>query len=262
MLAPLQSISETERAYLEINNIGLASSIACITLVMVTIWQAIISTREYFLQERNILNEKYIELQKEYYDQLIEQDENMRRFRHDINSHIQVMKALCEDGNNHRVVGYLDSIINESSIHEVKRYTGNSAVDAVIRKMLSDTGEDYINVTIHGILPAKIKIQEYDLCTVISNLFKNAIEACQKINNAEDRHINLELGAYNSHFYMLIKNTVSEEVFIKNNQLLTTKNDFKNHGIGTKSVQAVVNKYEGLLEFSYNNGWFTAEINI
>lgn len=262
LLAPIQSLSNVNDNYSELNVIGLAASIACIVLVIVAIWQAVLSTKEQLLQERNMVNEKYIELQKEYYDQLINQDENIRRFRHDMNSHIQVIKALCDNGDKSELKDYLEAIIKESAVNDVKSYTGNKIVDAIIRKMMSESDEKQIKTEIKGRLPEKTKIQEFDLCTLVSNLFKNAIEACEKIEDVEKRFIYIEIGVYNFQFYMLIKNSIDKGIDIKDNQLLTTKKDYRNHGIGTRNVQSVVKKYNGMIEFYCQDGWFIAEVNI
>ena len=262
LLAPIQFISRTADNYSDINTIGLAASTASLVLIIVTIWQAISSTKEQYLQERNIMNEKYIGLQKEYYEQLVNHDESMRRFKHDINAHIQVMKALCEDNEKSDLRQYLDTVIKESTNNEVISITGNKTVDVIIRKMLEEAEENQITIDIKGALPEKTKIQQFDLCTLVSNLFKNAIEACEKIDDASKRFIYVELGVYNIHFYMLIKNTVNETVIIKNNYLKTTKVDYKNHGIGTKNILNVVKKYDGMLEYRCEDGWFIAEVDI
>ncbi len=262
LLAPIQYISRSTVNYSDINTIGLAASAACIVLIIVTIWQAISSTKEQYLQERNIVNEKYIELQKEYYEQLINHDESMRRFKHDMNSHIEVMKALCDDNDKSDLRQYLETVIKESTNNEVRSITGNKTVDVIIRKILEDAEENQIKIDIKGVLPEKTKIQQFDLCTLVSNLFKNAIEACVKIEDVSRRIIYIELGVYNTHFYILIKNTVNENIIIKNNDLKTTKVDYKNHGIGTKNILSVVKKYDGILEYRCENGWFIAEVDI
>lgn len=97
MLAPIQRLTQKYSSDQYINLSGLFVSIACIVLVIVTIWQGIIVNREIQLKELNKKNEKYIKLQKEYYENLLKQDEKMRRFRHDLNAHIMVIKAQCEN---------------------------------------------------------------------------------------------------------------------------------------------------------------------
>lgn len=262
MLAPIQILSRIDVIYQDINYIGLSASLACIVLVVVTIWQGIVINREIQLKERNKMYEEYIELQKDYYSQMIEQDEKMRRFRHDMNTHMKVMKAYCDDSDKSELKDYLDSIIKESAINSVESYTGNKGVDAVIRQLLSDAKKQDIIVEINGGLPGKTKIAEYDLCTIISNLLKNAVEACEKIKEKERRNVYVEIGSNSSQIYILVKNQVSGNVIIKNNWLITTKKDNKNHGIGTRNIEEAVKKYDGMLEFYCEEGWFIAEVNI
>ena len=98
MLAPIQELTKKYGSDQYINLSGLFVSIACIVLVIVTIWQGIIVNREIQLKELNKKNEKYMKLQKEYYENLLKQDEKMRRFRHDLNAHMMVIKAQYQDG--------------------------------------------------------------------------------------------------------------------------------------------------------------------
>ena len=44
--------------------------------------------------------------------------------------------------------------------------------------------------------------------------------------------------------------------------LITTKNDKVNHGLGTKNVKEVVNRYEGIYDNAIENGNFVVDIII
>ncbi|HSH34949.1 GHKL domain-containing protein, partial [Schnuerera sp.] len=43
-------------------------------------------------------------------------------------------------------------------------------------------------------------------------------------------------------------------------KLETTKKDSKNHGFGIKSIKGVVEKYDGILNYEYNEGKFILNI--
>lgn len=102
----------------------------------------------------------------------------------------------------------------------------------------------------------------YEFCTILSNLIKNSVEACEKIENVEDRRIEIKICSYNAQVYLEVGNTVPEDVVIRNNHLSTTKSDKKNHGIGSRNVERTVNKYGGELEYQCKNKWFWVEVTI
>lgn len=261
--APIQALtSGDEMSSKQMALMGLGTSIGCITLVAVTIWQSIIVKKEIQLKEQNILSEKFMELQKEHYEELLKQDEKMRRFRHDMEAHMAVLQSYCAEGGTNEMQEYYNNVIRESAIYEIKSYTGNKGVDAIVRQLLERAEGSQVNMELKGFLPEKPVIKEYDLCTIVANLLKNAIEACEKIDDLSSRRVIMETNYYNEHVYITIKNTVKEEVMIRNNQLVTMKKDKRYHGIGSKNVAQTVKKYNGELTFRCNENWFVAEVNI
>lgn len=67
---------------------------------------------------------------------------------------------------------------------------------------------------------------------------------------------------YNSQIYITIKNTVADDIVIRNNHLATTKKDKKYHGIGSRNVEQAIKKYNGELEYQCRDGWFAAEVSL
>ncbi|OYO51100.1 hypothetical protein CG709_20140, partial [Lachnotalea glycerini] len=232
MLAPIQGLTQKYSSDQYINLSGLFVSIACIVLVIVTIWQGIIVNREIQLKELNKKNEEYIKLQKEYYENLLKQDEKMRRFHHDLNTHIMVIKAQCQNGDYNELEDYLKCIVEESGVFSVESYTGNKNVDAVLRQLFVQAKEQHIKIEIDGSLPIKTRISEFDLCPILSNLVTNAIESCEKLNESSIRNIKILTNAYNEQIFISVKNTITGNIILKENHLITAKEDKKNHGIG------------------------------
>ena len=53
-----------------------------------------------------------------------------------------------------------------------------------------------------------------------------------------------------------VQNPVAVPVEIKNNDIQTGKGDKKNHGIGLKNIQMVLDKYGGIGRIRCDKGWF------
>lgn len=62
-------------------------------------------------------------------------------------------------------------------------------------------------------------------------------------------------------FFVKITNPVGEDVKIKNNIVLTSKEDSFSHGIGLYSMRKITEKYNGSLTLTCENGLFTAEMD-
>ncbi len=262
MLAPMQELTREYGSTKNINAIGFSVSIACIVLVIITIWQGIVVNREIQLKEQNRQNEKYMELQKEYFSHLIEQDEKIRRFRHDMKEHMIVLQACCQNGDYKELEDYLNCIMEESALFSTDNYTGNKSVDAVIRQLMIRAEKQQIKIEMEGKLPEETRAADYDLCTIIANLVKNAIEACEKIDEISNRKIRIAVGAYHFQIFISVKNTFAGDIVKKENRLITTKKDSRNHGLGSGNVENTVKKYDGVLEYRCEEGWFTAEVTI
>ncbi len=251
--------TENDKLY---NVVGVVISICCIVFIIVAIWQGIIVNKQIQSEEENKMYKNYIELQKEYYNQLIKQDEKIRDFKHDMNAHIAVISSYCDNNDISELKNYLNDVIRESAIFDIVNYTGNKSVDAVISQQIINAQQNSIVVNINGKLPLNISVSEFDLTTIISNLLKNAIEACEKIKDIDKRKISLDVMAFNSQIYISIKNPINYEDIEKVKGLNTSKNDKVNHGIGIKNVKRTVQKYNGIIEFKIDDNCFWVEVSI
>jgi len=91
---------------------------------------------------------------------------------------------------------------------------------------------------------------------------KNAIEACENIDEINDRKILLEMKSYNEQLFLTIRNRAKGEVLKENNHLISTKADTNHHGIGSRNVFSAVQKYDGDVQYLFQNGWFIADISL
>ena len=89
-----------------------------------------------------------------------------------------------------------------------------------------------------------------DLCVLIGNLLDNAIEATIK---AEIKEISFNLTQKNNYIVLRMKNTTkNSDVKIGK----STKSDGEHHGIGLNSINDIVDKYDGNMEFELKDGYF------
>ena len=99
------------------------------------------------------------------------------------------------------------------------------------------------------------------LCTVLSNLLDNAIEAAKQAE--PDRIITLTAKRTGSFYYISISNPCAEYVDVSPN-MVSSKSDREYHGLGLKSVRSALEKCGGTIELSCkeagNRYIFTAEV--
>lgn len=101
-----------------------------------------------------------------------------------------------------------------------------------------------------------ILINEIELAVIIGNLFDNAIEANEKIDNF--KYINALIDVDNGEINITMTNPLNKP----NPDLKTTKRDEEHHGLGIKSIKAIAQKYSGTANFVQENSAFNAYVNV
>ena len=135
-------------------------------------------------------------------------------------------------------------------------------MDAVIAPFVLEAESKNIKVQFKGRVSVDVAIDMFDMCTIISNLLNNAIEACEKIQE-DKRIIEFEIAGYNSQIFISVRNSYDMESIINQKQkFITTKEDKLNHGIGLENVRRTVKKYDGDMRISQVNERFIVSINI
>lgn len=104
------------------------------------------------------------------------------------------------------------------------------------------------------------RIDESDLCVAVGNALDNAIEACEKIQNPNDRYIKIIFAKECGGLSVMVINSIGAPVRINGDKIESTKPDKKNHGFGLKSISEIVRKYRGCLCFDQNDNYFSLEM--
>lgn len=183
----------------------------------------------------------------------------MRGWRHDYHNHIQTMKAylaLEQLGEMQRYLGMLDADL--ADVDTVLK-TGNVMADAILNSKLSLARARKIAINAKANVPEKLGIPEIDLCVIIGNLLDNAMEACLKQKEAEERFIRLYIGVLKGQLYITITNSAGGPILKQGKEYLTTK-DGNSHGFGLMRIDRIVAKYNGYLNRQHEEGAFATEV--
>ena len=119
--------------------------------------------------QRELIEIHYAEVENMY--------RQMRGWRHDYRSHIQVMKAHAAQGNWQAVAAYLDQLETDLAAVDTVVKTGNPMADAILNSKISLARSKHIQVRADASVPVALDISALDLCVILGNLFDNAIEA-------------------------------------------------------------------------------------
>lgn len=242
-------------------NLTIGTAIFITAVVSCIVIHLLISNnlRSAYYKKINATMEEKVLQQVRHYQQMSKANESLRKFRHDFNNMLIGLNSCLKDGNLEKARAYLSRLAELAEKDNVKIHSGDSLVDSLIADKVSGAGDHNIEFEFEGLIPVDV-MDPVDLCIVFGNALDNAAEACVKLPDEEKKVISISAKQRADMFFIKITNPVGEDVKIKNNTVVTTKDDAFSHGIGLYSMRKVTEKYNGSLILTCENGLFTADM--
>ena len=200
------------------------------------------------------------ELLAKSYQVAKESYESNARLYHDMGNHFSMIQSYLADGKVEEARTYLDRLGKDRAAYSVERFTGIEAVDYILSQKAAFARQQNVETSIHAEYPKDCKIDPVDLCTILTNLLDNAMEACGKLPEASAKILSVTIRRINQFIIIQIANSCIEEPVISKGNFKTSKTDKRHHGWGMKNVRLAVEKYHGTMEHEYNKNMFTVSI--
>jgi len=195
-------------------------------------------------RENEQLASQYLNEQKKYYEYLETRERKTKKFRHDLRSHMFIINALNKKKDYDKLEEYLDKMNGEIETFGNVICVNNGIVDAILNKFYDEAERSGIKVEVIGHFPSDCNISAFDLCTIFSNLLRNAMEAEQESKKSV---IKVSCGYTKDMIVLSIENdSVGKKVEI-DGKIETSKQDKWNHGFGLENVQECVKRNQGEL---------------
>lgn len=121
--------------------------------------------------------------------------------------------------------------------------TPNKLINLIINDKIIKAYARNIKVTSKIDINREIRISEYDLNELLSNILDNAIDY-----NQDNGMIDIAIILEKQFVHIKVTNEIDKN---KSNQSLISKKG-KNHGFGIKSIERIVEKYQGIMNIDYN----------
>ena len=172
--------------------------------------------------------------------------------RHDRRHHNLVMLEFANNNDIESVREYLRNLVeSESEVFGEAMHCENMTVNTVLTVYERRAKENGISVKISANASRDLAVSSQDLVIVIANLFENAIHAAEKLKNKENR---VDISIKESVRRLVIK----VENPCRNNLTF----DESLYGVGIRSVIATANKYDGMYDFTAEDGIFSAKVSL
>ena len=178
--------------------------------------------------------------QQAYYQEMEAGQQAIRRMRHDMKNHLNIVGSFLQNQGYDEAIRYL-SELNQEFVPSTKAYCPNSTVNAVLNVKEQAAKSCGIRCDLQVDLLESPEIDNVDLCSLFSNTLDNAIEASEKLPE-EQRLITIRAELVREMLVILVENNaLSGEM----SSGVTTKKDAFLHGFGVANIRKAVEKYGG-----------------
>ncbi len=184
----------------------------------------------------------------------------LRKMRHDLCNMYILELAYLE---NERYEELHELYVKAIGKLEDKGYcieTGNLAIDATINFKVGVLKELHAQIRHDIKVQGEIRIDSSDLNILLGNLFDNVIDALKRTDENR-RKTEFRLCTDETAFLFEIRNTFDGTVCRnENREIVTSKPDKENHGIGLAAVSEIVERYNGNLELDIQKNVFSVKV--
>lgn len=198
---------------------------------------------EHKFMEMQLLLQKEYDTAK-YYDALHKRDEKQKILIHDIKKHLHSIAELSERHETGKITAYINQIVQSADLQDSLRVCDNDLLNTIIfraKQHCRETGTSFMTDIRAGCVDS---LSEYDITALFGNLLDNAMEAAKDI---PDSFIELSVTPHgSSNFIITMINSCKNDPFVgKDRHLVSGKKNPWQHGYGMKSIQRVIEKYNG-----------------
>lgn len=229
-------------------------SMLCISSISVLLISNIIVY--YIYEKAEISNQKLIELElsnqkdninMQYLSLLEKKNDQMQIMAHDYKNSVLTIAEMTDSA---EIQEYVNSMVGEIKKYNQIARTKNRLLDVILNKY-TDMCDNKNLIFETDIMTDNLSfIEGYDISSLFNNILDNAVEAAEK---SKDRFISLSIStSLNSYHKITVINSCDTKPKTKNGKLITSKVDKSTHGLGTKSINKIVAKYDGELQWDYN----------
>ena len=228
-----------------------------ILLLFVTSFLLYSKYRDY--REKNKIIIIRNEILKKSYDNLQQLFQENEHLLHDLKNHAVIICNYIKCNNNEKALAYIESITAPIKKTDNIIKSSIEILNIILNSKAAEAQANNIDIS-YEVEVKPCNIDENDLCSILSNLLDNAIEASVK-DIKENRYIKMTVKSINNMLMIKIQNNISEKpVIVGPSKFKTTKVMEANHGIGLESIKYCVEKYNGNIKFEYGIDFFLVEI--
>ena len=237
-----------------INDTNLSHDIWAIIIcvaAMLTVSSILFAYKRLILQSKiendAILLSTQIAAQKSYIEDVKQRYDATSRFRHDFKNHISILSGLITERDFEKASDYLSRFDDCYKDMAFQISTGNTTLDILLSEKLHIAQQNDITLKVDIDIGEKIRLDNFDLCTIFANAIDNAIKGAKSVNK-ENRIIDITAKPNKDFFIVDIINSFDEMMYEKGS------------GMGIDTIKMIAEKYNGYVDVSNTDKQFRLSI--
>lgn len=198
------------------------------------------------LMELELAHQKN-EIDMQYLNLIEKKNQSMQVMAHDYKNHFLTISSMTDSP---EIKEYINGLLGEISKLNNMGKTQNRLLDVILSKYTSICEEKNIELEIDIVTDNLSIMNNNDISSLFNNLLDNATESAEK---SESKKMLIQItNVMNSYRKIAVINSCDTAPLTKNGELITTKKNKEAHGLGTKSIKKIVDKYDGELDWEYD----------
>lgn len=182
--------------------------------------------------------------------------QEMRGFKHDFHNHMQTLRGQLEAGQVQRALDYIQELDRQLTQIDTLVKTGNVALDAILSGKIARAKDQHIAFTVKASVPEGLTLTDVELSILVGNLLDNALEACQKTEDAPFIRLYMAMKGKMLYFHMMNSAGAKQQ---KSGSLFSTRKREGFHGFGLRRAKDILEAHGGWCSFNSEDGAFTSE---
>lgn len=227
-----------------VNAIGFVIAIVCVVYGLAFLFLAVYMQKNSEMKKEKDMLNLYISEQQKHIELMVEKEQDMKKFRHDVRQHMGIISYHLDKGDTDAASEYISQIYENIDATKMVHYTGVVPIDVVIYDKKREMDNKNITFNWSGSVN-KIpgNIQEYDICTVFIAILDKAIKECESLSLSE-RELKLLVEINNGKLYIMEKHKCKSDN--------ADKEDLR--------IRGIAEKYDGYVIYTESDDNYMVEV--
>lgn len=231
--------------------------VCCASSLVFVLWESAKEReRVEFEQMQNMLNLQVTQSLREICA-LRESQRQASVYRHDLRHHLQYLLERMENDQISQAKEYIRGICTELEAQKVLTYCENDTINLILSAFAGRCRNNEVQFDVCATLSSCLPVSERDLCVLLSNALENALNACCGLSGKPC--IAVLMYEKKGKFFLQITNPCKGIVRFVQGLPVTEE---PGHGLGVKSICAIVERNGGMYSFSEVEGSFVLRVTL